>query len=430
MKYYHLFIKKYYRYLIFGLILTFCSCLGQMFLISLFGGDFRSQLELTHGELGWVYSMTTWMSGFFLLWMGPKIDIYRVNYFTLSVLVVLILSMWLLSQVEHLITFFIILFVVRFCSHAMLSHIAMTTIARVFPYHRGKAIGIISVGFSLGEAILPIFVVTLLISFNWQKVWEILAYILLILIFPLLFYLMKTLKFEIKSEKKILSPEAIESLDAIELRYDDIPWTRSQMLKDPKFYLLMPALLSPTLILTGTFFSHIPLVVEKNWDLSLLASCFAIFAVSNLFGSLYFGKKVDENGSFSMMPYILPLLGLGIFSLSFVSHPVLSVSFYMFCVGMAVGGNRVILNTIWAELYGVKHLSEIRGTVVFICIICAGTSPGLFGYLLDNGLTMQTILAMSCVYIMLSMLALKYVNLDNNVLPKIFYLNHKLENNE
>lgn len=400
-----------------------------MFFISLFGGDFRTQLDLTHGELGWVYSMTTWMSGFFLLWIGPKIDVYQVNYFTLSVLVVLITSMLLLSQVEHLITFFIILFVLRFCSHAMLGHIAMTTIAKVFPYHRGKAIGIISVGFSLGEATLPVLIVTLLSHFNWQQVWEILACMLLVVILPALFYLMKTLNFEVKSEKKILSAEAIESLDSMELRYYDIPMTRSQMLKDPKFYLLMPALLSPTLILTGTFFSHIPLVSEKNWDLSLLASCFAIFAISNLFGSLYFGKKIDEKGCFSMMPYILPLLGLGLFSLSFVNHPVLSVSFYMFCIGIAVGGNRVILNTIWAELYGVKHLGEIRGTVVFVCIICAGVSPGLFGYLLDNGLSMQTILALSCVYIMLSMLALKCVNLDNT-LPKAFYLHNKLENNK
>lgn len=429
MKYYHLFIKKYYRYLVFGLILTFCSCLGQMFFISLFGGDFRGHLDLTHGELGWVYSMTTWMSGFFLLWMGSNIDRYQVKFFTLSILTILILSMLLISQVEHLITFFIALFVIRFCSHAMLGHIAMTTITRVFPYHRGKAIGIISVGFSLGEAILPVLIVTLLSYFNWQQVWKILACVLLIIIFPILFYLMKTLNFEAKTEKKMLQPESIESLDAMELRYYDIPWTRSQMLKDRKFYLLMPALLSPTLILTGTFFSHVPLVIEKNWNLRLLASCFAIFAISNLFGSLYFGKKVDENGCFSMMPYILPLLGLGIFSLSFVSHPILSVSFYMFCVGIAVGGNRVILNTIWVELYGVKHLGEIRGTVVFICIVCAGISPGLFGYLLDNGLSMQTILAMSCVYIMVSMLALKSVSLEY-AFPKIFYLNNKLENNE
>ncbi len=429
MKYYHLFIKKYYQYLIFGLILTFCSCLGQMFFISLFGGDFRTHLDLTHGELGWVYSMTTWMSGFFLLWMGAKIDRYQVNYFTLSVLAVLILSMLFISQVDHLITFFIALFLLRFCSHAMLGHIAMTTMARIFPYHRGKAIGIISVGFSLGEAILPVVIVTLLSYFGWQQVWKTLACILLFFIFPFLFYLSKKLKFEEKKEKKIDYPAEIENLDAMELRYYDIPWTRSQMLKDPRFYLLMPALLSPTLILTGTFFSHIPLVTEKNWDLSLLASCFAIFAISNLFGSLYFGKKVDEKGCFSMMPYVLPLLGLGIFSLSFVSHPILSISFYMLCAGMAVGGNRVILNTIWAELYGVKHLGEIRGMVVFICIICAGVSPGLFGYLLDNGLTMQTILSISCIYIMLSMLALKWVNLDY-ALPKVFYLNNKLENSE
>lgn len=429
MRYYRFFISTYYRYLLFGLILTFCSCLGQMFFISLFGGDFRLHLGLSHGELGWVYSMTTLMSGLFLLFLGPKIDIYEVKPFTLTILAILILAMFLISQVEHLITFFIVLFAIRFCSHAMLGHIAMTTIARVFPEHRGKAIGIISVGYSIGEAILPLLMVTLLVYFSWQQVWEILACALVLIIFPTLFYLLKKLKLESKTEKTILFPEYLSNLEAIELRCYDLPWTRSQVLKDSKFYLLLPALLSPTLILTGVFFSHVPLVIEKNWNLSLLASCFSIFALSNLFGCLYFGKKIDEKGCFVMMPYVMPLLGLGIFSLGFVSNPMLSVVFYMFCAGMAVGANRVILNTIWAELYGVKHLGEIRGIVVFVCIICAGISPGLFGYLLDKGFSMQMILAACCVYIMISMLALKCVNI-NYVLPDIFYSNNEGGNPE
>ncbi len=411
MKYYGLFILKYHRYLLFGLTLTFCSCVGQMFFIGLFGGDFRGHFALSYGELGWIYSMTTLLSGFFLLWLGPKIDIYQVSHFTLTVVVILISAMFLISQVETLITFFIILFCIRFCSQAMLGHIAMTTMAKVFPGHRGKAIGIISIGFSLGEAILPLLMVSLLLYFNWQQVWQILACTLSMIILPLLFWVMKNLPFESKTEKMILFPDYIAKSDVIELRYYDLPWTRSQVLKDTKFYLLLPALLSPTLILTGVFFSHIPMVVENNWDISLVACCFAIFALSNLFGCLYFGKKIDDKGCFVMMPYVLPLLGLGIFSLGFVAHPPLSVAFYMFCAGMAVGGNRVILNTIWAELYGVKHLGEIRGIVVFICIITAGISPGLFGYLLDNGFTMQMILTSSCVYITLSMLALKWVNI-------------------
>jgi MFS family permease len=428
MRYYRFFIQKYYRYLLFGLILTFCSCLGQMFFISLFGGDFRHHLELTHGELGWVYSMTTLMSGFFLLWLGPKIDIYQVSSFTITVLVILILAMFLISQVDHLITFFIILFCIRFCSQGMLGHIAMTTIARVFPRDRGKAIGIVSVGFSMGEAILPVTLVTLVSYFSWQSVWQILACILALIILPSLIYLMKKIKLEANIDKQIVFPDYMSNVETVELKYYDAPWTRAQVMKDRRFYLLMPALLSPTLILTGTFFSHIPLVMEKDWELSLLASCFAIFALSNLFGSLYFGKKIDEKGCFAMMPYVLPLLIAGIFSLAFISDPTYSVAIYMFCAGMAVGGNRVILNTIWAELYGVKHLGEIRGMVVFICIICAGISPGLFGYLLDNGLTMQTILGASCVYIMVSMLALKWVYIDY-VLPSLLYFNKNSGNN-
>ena len=158
---YHSFIVSHYRHLIFGLMLTFCSCLGQMFFISLFGEDFRQHLNLTYSELGWIYSMTTLMSGVFLLWLAPKIDSYKVSYFTFATLAILISAMLLISQVENLFIFFMVLFCLRFCSQAILSHIAMTSTARIFPLNRGKAIGIISVGFSLGEASLPLLMVTL-----------------------------------------------------------------------------------------------------------------------------------------------------------------------------------------------------------------------------------------------------------------------------
>ncbi len=405
MHYYRLFVQKYHRYLFFGFILTFCSCLGQMFFISLFGGHFCQEIGLSYGELGWIYSLTTLGSGFLLLWFAPKIEHYKVSYFTLLVLAILIASMFLLSQVKSWMAFFMVLLSLRFFSQSMLGHIAMTTIAKIFPYHRGKAVGIISMGFSLGEALLPLIIVTLTNFLSWQQIWKVLAGFLAVIVVPSLFFLFKRIDLEGNIKHAPLLPNTMIISPGDNSRL----WTRSEVLKDKKFYLLLPALLSPTLILTGIFFSHIPLGAEKNWDLNWLAASFSIFALSNLFSCLYFGKKIDEKGCFFIMPYVLPLLSLGLFSLVFISDPIFSVMLYMFCAGMAVGGNRVVLNTIWVELYGMERLGEIRGMVVFICIVCASISPSLFGHLLDRGVAMQSILAASCVYVMLSMLALKWV---------------------
>ena len=67
-------IKAERRLLLFGFVMTFGSSLGQTYFIGLFGGDIRSDLALSHGEFGAIFSAATLASAILLLRTGSLID--------------------------------------------------------------------------------------------------------------------------------------------------------------------------------------------------------------------------------------------------------------------------------------------------------------------------------------------------------------------
>jgi hypothetical protein len=58
----------------FGLLLTFFSSFGQTFFIALFSDGIRTDLGLSHGGFGMLYSLATLASAGCLMWLGRKLD--------------------------------------------------------------------------------------------------------------------------------------------------------------------------------------------------------------------------------------------------------------------------------------------------------------------------------------------------------------------
>jgi hypothetical protein len=64
------FMRVEWRFLLFGLAMSFCSSLGQTFFISLFSAEIRGELGLSHGAFGTYYAIGTTASAISLLWLG------------------------------------------------------------------------------------------------------------------------------------------------------------------------------------------------------------------------------------------------------------------------------------------------------------------------------------------------------------------------
>ena len=81
------------KVIIFGFIFTFFSSFGQSFFLGLFNAQIRNELGITHGQFGSIYASATICSSLLLIWVGKKIDDYRILNYSFFIVIFIISSM-------------------------------------------------------------------------------------------------------------------------------------------------------------------------------------------------------------------------------------------------------------------------------------------------------------------------------------------------
>ena len=161
---------------------------------------------------------------------------------------------------------------------SMISHLVkVTAIARQVFKKRGRAMSIALMGHPIGEALLPFFYYILFITIYLVKIWTGIGICIVIIFLPLVYWLGRNLKYKRSNFSDNVYPESKKNLN--------ISWNRSQVLKDLRFYQIMPGLLASPFIVTGVFFHQIHLIETKSWSLTFLASCYPFFALSVIGGT-------------------------------------------------------------------------------------------------------------------------------------------------
>ncbi|MGF1631511.1 MAG: MFS transporter [Kiloniellaceae bacterium] len=383
------FLRAHGRLLGFGLLMTFCSSVGQTFFISLFSGEIRAAFSLSDGDFGSLYSIGTLTSAAVLLWAGRLIDRLPLPAFAAAVLTLLGATCLLMGTVWNAVALVGALFGLRLFGQGLASHSAVVAMGRYFEAQRGRAVSVATLGHTLGEATLPAVAVAALVLADWRQVWSGTGLILFALT-PLVFLLLKGQRARdeaYRQERQTRGPGSDRALGAA--------------LRDPGLWLRLPALLACPFIGTGIIFHQVHLAATKGWPLSLMAGSFAVFAASSLVTLLLAGVLVDRFAARRLVPVILLPLALACVILASSNHPVVATLF-MGLLGVTTGSSAVLLGALWAELYGVTHLGAIRAFATSAMVFSTGLAPAFMGVLIDHGLTMESIALGCAVYCLLT----------------------------
>jgi MFS family permease len=375
-----------------GFLLALASSFGQTFFIALFGGEIRAELGLSHGAFGSIYSLATLASGVLMLWVGAALDRVSLRSYAAAAVAALAAACLLLAAIDSAWLLVLALFGLRLAGQGMMSHASITGMARAFLRHRGKAIALATLGHPAGEAVLPILAVSAAAAFGWRNVW-LGAAGLLVLAFPLLFRLLRG-----GGEPRPVASGA--AADQAEVR----SYTRAAMLRDLRFYLLVPALLGPSFIVTGLFFHQVHLTEAKGWELSWFATCFAAYAAASTAALLLAGTLIDRLGAIRLMPvYLLPL-GVGCAILALGRHDLVALAF-MSLAGLTSGAAAAVVTAMWAEVYGLAHLGAIRALGASLSVISSALGPAAMGWLIDDGVSMEAIAFGAMAYLVFATLS-------------------------
>lgn len=269
----------------------------------------------------------------------------------------------------------------------------MIAMARWFDRRRGRALSVAALGYPAGESLFPPLAAILLVSMTWRDIWYAASLSILGIVIPLIFVLRGMVRSRGLDQPKI----DVASETAVET----VSWTRGDVLRDVRFYALLPGLMAPPFIITGVLFHQVHLVETKNWALSDFATLYPFYAISSVLAAIAGGWFVDRFGTARLLPiYLLPMscgLVLIAATLTFTSAVL-----FMLLLGATAGGATVVLGALWAELYGTDHLGSIRALSMALLVLATAIAPGLMGAFLDAGFSLEAqfmvMAAYSCVY--------------------------------
>ena len=118
-----------FKVILFGFIFTFFSSFGQSFFLGLFNAPIRNELGISHGQFGNIYATATICSSLLLIWVGKKIDDYRILNYSLFVIILLFLSALFFSFINSIYFLALGIFLMRFSGQGLMSHTSTTTIS-------------------------------------------------------------------------------------------------------------------------------------------------------------------------------------------------------------------------------------------------------------------------------------------------------------
>ena len=376
--------------LCFGFLLTFGSSFGQTFFISLFAGEIRNELNLSHGIFGTFYSVATLLSAMAFLWLGKFTDQFDLTLLGIFTLIALSGFAMLMANANTVIILFLALFGLRLFGQGLMSHLAIIGMARWFSKKRGQALSLILLGHPVGEALLPILATFFLTFLTWHEIWVVLSLSIVIIFLPLLYLFGKCIQFE---EFNKLQNDLIDKKDI-----PFVSWNRKQVLKDLRFYQIMPGLLASPFIITGVLFHQVHLVEIKSWSLTTFASCYPLYALSATGVTLLAGWMVDRLSAVHLLRFYLLPLGLGLLLLACTDNTY-AAPVFMILIGSSAGAATVVLSSLWVELYGTYYLGSIRSMCFAILILSTSIAPGLMGILIDIGVTLEIQFVILAIYI-------------------------------
>ena len=382
------------KIIIFGFIFTFFSSFGQSFFLGLFNAPIRNELGITHGQFGNLYATATICSSLLLIWVGKKIDDYKLINYSLFVIILLFLSSLFFSFINSIYFLAIGIFLMRFSGQGLMSHTSATAITRFFDKSRGKALSTIWFGLSSAEFILPVLVTYLFIIYSWRTVWQGIA-ILVILFLPLVVLnTIKSINLDSREDEKT-------NLNKIKIKN----WKRKEVIKDYRFYIISLNMLAMPWIATGIFVYQSYITDSKLWSTYTIPKAFMVYSITSIITLFSSGFLVDKFTSRKLIPAMnIPLLFAMIVLFYFQNE--IYAYFFLGLIGVSNGLANVLGSSTWAEIYGVKYIGSIRALTIALMVFSTAFGTAVFGILIDYGFSIERIAFVSGAYIIISWILL------------------------
>jgi MFS family permease len=249
------FITSNLPLLSFGLLFTFSSSFGQTFLLSLYVPAVEEFLNLSNTKFGSLYAIATIGSALSLPWLGSYFDRVDLKPYSLAVMLGLAVSLLLLSLAANFVMVLIAFYGLRLFGQGFSSHTSISAMARHFSSNRGKAIGLVSLGYPIGEAILPILIALLIAAMGWRGALQLSALQIVLITIPLTIFLLKKSSASLQAYR---TQSAASGKNQNKVQF-------LKLLQQKEFWIISPVVFMLGFTNTAIFFFQLKLGESRGW---------------------------------------------------------------------------------------------------------------------------------------------------------------------
>jgi MFS family permease len=388
------FIRRNFRWIAGGFMLTYFSSFGQTYFISASVAEWQAAFGLTHGEFGRIYMFATLASALCLPFVGRLLDVVQAYRMIALVVPVLAGAAILAGYATSLTVLICAIFLLRLFGQGMMTHIALTSTGRWFVAERGRAVSLVVLGHQGGEATIPLAFAAVTIAYGYRVGWLAAAITLLVVGLPFAYWCYRT-------------PRVPHGQPSMETNTSDEArsWTRGEVLTDPLFWVLLAGVLAPAFIGTTIFYHQNYLTALHNWPPQLFAMSLLVMALTTVGCALLTGAVIDRLGAITILPYFLLPLSAACFVLAY-SGPEITLFIMMLLLGISYGIASTLFGSLWPEIYGLLNLGAVRSVTVSAAVMATAAGPGLTGTLIDRGVSLPAQMIFFGCYCLLAAVAM------------------------
>ena len=364
--------KFFYGWIIVvvGIFIAFSSGPGQSFVFSVFIDSMIAETGFSRSAISTLYLLSTSISAVMVAIVSRFADKWGARSNLILIGIVFGISCFSMALSSGIIAFYLSFAALRALGQGSLTINATLLVNQWFVEKRGRAIAIMGLGFPLSNAILPYLSRVLIDSFGWREAYGILGILVMILIVPPAFFLLRNYP-----EDLGLFPDGSDSSPEIEKKNNNQRVAQERrVLTSKNFWLLALPLATPGLVVTALIFHQTSILQINGLSTTTAAAIFIVFACSSAVTSMIAGFFVERVGPVILFAFsMIVLCCVCLFAL--IVDSILLAIIYAALMGISGGSQRIVQGVIWANYYGRFGLGKVQGSAMMIGITGAAIGP-------------------------------------------------------
>lgn len=386
----------YYGWVMLALAmgLSIASSPGQTFGVSIFIEPMRLELGLSHGQMGFAYTLGTLLGAGPILWIGHQVDRLGLRRVTLRVVIAFGVACCLMGLVQNWLQTVFVFTLLRMLGPGALSLVSSNTLPLWFSRRLGTVEGFRQTAMAVAMAVIPPLNLWLVYQIGWRFGYLVLG-----------ISIMSVVGFVVWRWYRGSPEEMGLEIDGIRSRWTSVATSRNDLMGNSRdldsstfsqptgftiaetirtasFWIVLPGTALFGLIQTGIFFCLTPILDEFHLNDGMAATVLAIFAVSLAVHQVIGGRLADQFQAKWLLAAGMCLFAAGLGCLAMFRD-----STGVLIAGCLLGAGQGIYfssaQPLWARYYGTKHLGKLRGVLMATNVALSSVGPFLVGLCFD-----------------------------------------------